>query len=143
MAKRKGLQKKENKSNLLFDVIRDIKTKKSGTLLDEKESDKSVSNYMLLKFISMGLSSNLEITDYLNQYQGILTKKQLYKLLCEMVPEDTTYDKYISNKKSKVEGADEVAKYYGISTREATEYINDRGLEFAQEIIKRFGGKTS
>ncbi len=141
MAKRKGLKKKETKSNLLFDVLRDIKTTKKGNLLDEVESHKSVSNFMLLKFLSMGLGNNIEIADYLNQYQGVLDKKQFYKLLCEIVPEDPTYDKFISNKKFNIEGAEQVAKYYSISKREATQYIMERGEDFTNEIINKFGGK--
>lgn len=141
MAKREGLKKQEKKSNLLFDVLKDIKTNKKGTLLNN-EGDSSVSNFMLLKFLSMDNGINLEIAETLNQYQGVLSKKQMYSLLCEIVPKDNSYSKFISNKKSKIEGCELVAKYFDISTREASEYLKIHGSSLLDEISKKFGGKN-
>lgn len=136
--KRKGLPKK-NKSNFLFDVINDIKSSKRGDLLDQQE--KTVSNYMMLKFLSMDNSSNLMVSDIMNQYQGILSPKQMYKLLIDIIPKKKSFDKYLSNKTNYSENVDFISKYFMISKREAQGYINEKGEEWAIEIKSKFGGK--
>ncbi len=138
--KREGIKKKEPKSNILFDVLNDIKQSKKGTLLDEND-DKSVSNFMLLKFLSMDHSVNLEISDILNQYQGILDKKQLYKLLVKVIPKQQSFDKFISNKTTYSAYAAPVSSYFQVSKREAQSYIDSKGEEWAKEIQQKFGGK--
>jgi len=138
--KRKGLEKKKPTSNILFDVINDIKKTKKGNLLDQEKT--SVSNFMMLRFLSMDNSTNLQIVDVLNQYQGILDSKQLYKLLIDIIPKQNSYDKFISNKNTFSKHTERVSSYFEVSKREAQKYIDQKGEQWADEISQKFGGRN-
>jgi hypothetical protein len=84
MTKRDGLKPKEKSKNYIFDIINDIKVHKKGNLLDESEYEKAFDKFIIMKFLSMN-DDICEILNYVYDFHDILTKKQLYKLLIEIV----------------------------------------------------------
>ncbi len=143
MEKREGLKKKEKpKSNILFDVLKDIKIHKQGTLLDNEinENDSSYNNYIAFRFLSM--NENLcPIVNSINHLQDSFNKKDMYKVLIEMIPETLSYDQYIKAKSNKEEYEEDVSTYFECSKKEAREYIDIMGNEWAEKIHKSFGGQ--
>jgi hypothetical protein len=110
MGKREGLKKQEKSKNYLFDILNDIKLYKKGNLLDSSEYEKSFDKFMIMRFLSMN-DDICEVINYVNDFQDILSKKQLYKLLIELVPITKSYDPYIkSNAEEISEGAKKVAE---------------------------------
>lgn len=137
--KRKG-KPKQQKSNVLFDVLNDIKLYKKGNLLNDEKTDSSVSNFMLLRFLSMDNDINLEICSMINQYQGMLSKKQMYKFLIEIIPKSKSFDKYISNKLNYEKGIEKISRYLEISKKEASAYFKSHP-DFCKQILIKYGGK--
>lgn len=141
MTKREGLKKqtKDKAKNYLFDIINDIKVYKRGNLLDAPEYERAFDKFMVMRFLSMN-DDNCEIVNYVNDFQDILSKKQLYKLLVEMVPITKTYDPYIKSDREEIfDGAKEVAEYYQCSIKEATEYIQIMGVDWLALLKAKFG----
>jgi hypothetical protein len=64
----------------------------------------------------------------------------MYDLLIDTIPPKRTYIKYISTKKEKNKYTDYVCDYYQCSPKEANEYIELKGEEWAKSIVKQFGG---
>ena len=141
--KRPGLVKKEkeHKNNYLFDILNDIKWNKTGTLLDTEEYEKAFNSFIVMRM----LAQNAEACDWvnmINEYQQTLSKKQLYKLLIEIIPKAKTYDGFI--KSMSLQDDDNikyVSMYYECSLKESREYVQIMGTEWSQLIRNRFGGK--
>ena len=141
MAQREGLKKqnKEKAKNYLFDILNDIKLHKKGNLLDIPEYERAFDKFMIMRFLSMN-DDICEIINYVNDFQDILSKKQLYKLLIEIVPVTRSYDAYIKSDKEEVqESATLVATYYECSIKEANEYIKLMGEDWVVVLKSRFG----
>lgn len=144
MQKREGLKKKETpKSTALFDVLRDIKFTKNGTLLDDEESEnyKMFDIFKAMRFLSM----NHDITPLVNQVnhlQEYMDKKDFYKLLIELIPK-ITYDnnRFIKTNINEVENENYVADYFECSIKQAREYINIMGSGWANKIKNTYGGQ--
>ena len=131
MAKREGIKKqeKEKSKNYIFDIIKDIKVYKKSDLLNANEYEKAFDKFMVMRFLSMN-DDICEIINYVNDIQDILSKKQLYKLLIEIVPVTKSYDPYIKSDRADVEDAvKQVAEYYQCSIKDASEYVNIMGVE--------------
>jgi hypothetical protein len=141
VAQREGLKKqnKEKAKNYLFDILNDIKLHKKGNLLDIPEYERAFDKFMIMRFLSMN-DDICEIINYVNDFQDILSKKQLYKLLIEIVPVTRSYDAYIKSDKEEVqESATLVATYYECSIKEANEYIKLMGEDWVVVLKSRFG----
>lgn len=142
MEKREGLKKREKpKSNALFDVLRDIKMTKQGNLLDVEgsEYEAQYNNFIALRFLSM--NENLcPLVNSVNHLQDTFNKKEMYKLLIELIPETHSFDQFVKARTEKEEYEEDVAEYYECSIREAREYIDIMGLEWAKQIHRSFGG---
>jgi len=139
MGKREGLKKQEKSKNYLFDILNDIKLYKKGNLLDSSEYEKSFDKFMIMRFLSMN-DDICEVINYVNDFQDILSKKQLYKLLIELVPITKSYDPYIkSNAEEISEGAKKVAEYYQCSTKDANDYIKIMGVDWLDILKSKFG----
>lgn len=141
--KREGLvkQKKEFKNNYLFDIINDIKWHKKGNLLDNEDYEKAFNNFIVMRMLSQN-PEVCEMVNLVNEYQQILTKKQLYKLLIDLVPKMKSFEGF--TKSLNIEDDENikyVSKYYECSLKEAREYIVVMGKEWASGIRNRFGGK--
>jgi hypothetical protein len=141
MSKREGLKKqvKEKAKNYLFDIINDIKVYKKGDLLDDSEYERAFDKFMVMRFLSMN-DDNCEIVNYINEFQDILSKRQMYKLLIEMVPITKSYDPYVkSDRESISDDAKMVAEYYQCSVKEANDYINIMGVDWVRLLKSKFG----
>lgn len=141
MTKREGLKKqtKEKAKNYIFDIINDIKTYKKGNLLDDAEYERAFDKFMVMRFLSMN-DDNCEIVNYLNEMQDILTKKQLYKLLIDIVPITKSYDPYIKSDREELSSdAKMVAEYYQCSIKDANEYIQIMGVDWLKGVKAKFG----
>lgn len=143
MAKRKGLEKATEKpKNYLFDILNDIKSHKKGDLLDNQEYENAFDKFMIMRWLSMN-DEICEYINYVNDFHEILTKKQLYKLLIEIVPITKSYDPYIKSEKEElIEGTYQVAEYYECSLKEAKEYIKLMGYDWLTDIRAKFGVKA-
>lgn len=137
---RKGLEKQKKDPNVFYKIIDDIRQKKQGDLLEDDENLKAFNNYMALRFLSMD-RNNIDIVNGLNQYQGVLEKKQMYDLLIDLIPAQRGYIKYVSTKKKENEYIDYICDYYSCSPSEAQEYLEIKGEEWAKELINEYGGK--
>lgn len=141
MVKREGLkrQSRDKSKNYLFDIINDIKVFKKGDLLDAPEYEKAFDKFMVMRFLSMN-DDLCEIVNYVNDFQDILTKKQLYKLLVEIVPITKSYDPYVKSDSFEVSNDIKlVADYYKCSLKEAKEYADIMGVEWLGALKRKFG----
>jgi hypothetical protein len=141
MAKREGLSKqiKEKPTNYLFEILNDIKVYKKGNLLDISEYERAFDKFIIMKFLSMN-DEICEIINYVNDFHDILSKKQLYKLLIEIVPITKSYDPYIKSDVEVIEdGAKKVAEYYECSLKDANEYIKIMGSDWLVLLNGKFG----
>jgi sulfatase maturation enzyme AslB (radical SAM superfamily) len=139
---REGLKKKDKpKSTALFDVIKDIKYYKKGDMLDVEgsEAEAAYNNFIAMRFLSMN-ESLCPLVNTVNHLQDVFDKKEMYKLLIELVPETNSFDGFIRPKTDKEEYEEEIAQYYECSIKEAREYVKIMGLEWAEQIHRSFGG---
>lgn len=142
MEQREGIKKKEKKkSNALFDILNDIKVHKIGNLLDTEgsEHEKAYNNYIAMRFLSMN-ESLCPLINSISHLHDSFDKKEMYKLLIELIPTINTFDPFISQQNIKLEYENDVANYYECSANEAREYIKIMGLDWAEKIHKSFGG---
>jgi hypothetical protein len=135
----KTTKEKQKKSNL-FLILDDIRINKSGDLLEDDGNLKDFNNFIVLKFLSMDLRC-VGDCNLLNQYQGILDKKQIYKLLVDIIPENRNFVKFIGPKKESNEYIEFIENYFECSRKEALEYISLKGEDWAKSIMQEFGGK--
>jgi Mor family transcriptional regulator len=141
--KREGLKKKDKpKSTALFDVLRDIKTKKQGNLLDVEgsECESVYNNFIASRFLSMN-NDLCPLVNCVNHLQDVFDKKNFYKLLIELIPQTTSFDPYIKQQIAGEEYEEDVSQYYECSLKEAREYIKLMGIEWANQVHKSFGGR--
>lgn len=83
----------------LFDCLKDIITKKSGTLHTQDGFKKAWSNYMIIRYLSMD-SRFIAISAEMNKFSETLTSEQMYRFLVKMVPYDkSSFIKYIKQAK--------------------------------------------
>ena len=142
MEQREGLKKKDKpKSTALFDVIKDIKYYKKGDMLDVEgsEAEAAYNNFIAMRFLSMN-EGLCPLVNTVNHLQDVFDKKEMYKLLIELIPETNSFDGFIKAKTDKEQYEEEIAQYYECSIKEAREYVKIMGLEWAEQIHKSFGG---
>jgi hypothetical protein len=140
---RDGIKKKEKSSNNeLFTILNDIKVTKRGTLLDDEDNSytSTFNTYMVLRFLSMN-EGLCPLINSINHIQDSLDKKEMYKLLVNYIPKTNTYDQFVKTHSSKEVYEEDVAEYYQCSIKEAREYINIMGIDWAEKIHKSYGGK--
>jgi len=110
-------------------------------LLDVEGSEhNSVYNtYIAMKMLSM--NENLcPLVNAVNHLQDSLDKKQMYKLLIELIPQTDSYDGFVKSTPVKYEYESDVCEYYQCSIIKAREYIDIMGPEWAKEVHNSFGG---
>lgn len=146
MQQREGLKKKQNKNkdSSFFSVLNDIKFTKNGTLLNDPESDYYIkfNNYMASRFLSMDPKLAI-LVNRVNHIQDQYTKDEFYKLLIELIPRVTgnSYTQYVRPNKDEVEYEKFVAEHFEITLKQAREYINIMGADWAKQIKHTYGGK--
>jgi hypothetical protein len=139
MTKREGLSKKEKPKNYIFEILNDIKVHKKGNLLERSEYEKSFDKFVILRFLSMN-DDNCEIVNYINEFYDVLSKKQLYALLIELIPITKTYDAYIKHEKEiELEDPRLVSELYECSMKDAGEYIKIMGNDWFNDVKVKFG----
>lgn len=108
----------------VFSWINEITFSKKPWESYSQEQQDVFEPYIILRFLSMN-RDYIEIINYI-QSVPLLTKEQYYKILCEFIPRNKTWNKYI--KKEKEESIDKetvnnIKKYYQCSKKEAESYI--------------------
>lgn len=123
----------------MFDICKDILKFKTGNCLDTEDGKKAFVPFMILKILSM----NAEICPMLNSiepYAQVLTKEQLYELLLHLVPRDNRYHPYIKSKEEDIhQELKIIQKFFECSKREAQEYVEIMGDEWAKKFITKCG----
>ena len=139
----KGTPKTKKDGSPFYKIIDDIRFKKEGNLLDNDENLKAFTNFMALRFLSMD-RDNIDIINGLNQFQGVIDKKSMYDILIDVIPPKSGYIRYVSNKKNSddSEYVSAICEYYQCSPKEAEEYIDLKGEEWAKEVTKQLGGRV-
>lgn len=124
----------KNKSLTPFDFVKDIRGSKNGDLLDDEENEKAWNTFMVLRVLSMN-DNDVDVCNILNQYQGIIPKKAMYEALLGFIPSDRTFYRYVNTKgKSFNSCVEYVSRYYEIPQKEAQEFIEIMGEQWANDI---------
>lgn len=134
------------KSKSLFDHINEIKTQKRNDyydLLNEQEK-KNFNQYLILIGLSMNKNC-IEEVSLIFKYINIIPNKQFYKICCDIIPYNNSFNKWIKSKKNKYN--DEllilISKYYEISLNDASEYcdlmVNTNNTIEIKNILYKFG----
>lgn len=121
-------------------ILHAIKVTKNENLLDDESIEKDFNSYIVIKFLSMN-EDNCDILEMIDEFQTVLSKKEFFKLLVNVIPRGKTFDKFVNPKKATDDALIEyIARYYQIGLREARLYFQTLGSEWAQGIKNKFGG---
>jgi hypothetical protein len=117
-----------NKAKKLFDHLKMITSVQDPNYFNglSEEDKKSWSNFMINRFLSMNTDWTELIASLLPLTQT-LSPEQMYKLYIDVIPKGNYYLKYIKGKASdKYEEflVELISKEYGVSNRQALEYID-------------------
>jgi len=132
-------------ANSLFDHIKGVTFRKTKWEDLSEEDKKSWSNYMIARFFSM----ESEFVEIINEFQtysnGILSSKDYYKLLYDVLPKKSFFLKYIKAK-NKVDIEQELTSvfcnHYELGKNEVYGYIKYLAKENPDEltdILKQYG----
>ena len=131
----------------IFDHIAGItQRKKSWDKLSEVDQ-KSFSPYIINRWLSMH-PDLIETVDALQQYTiGPLSKKHVYQLYYDILPNASVRAKYIKGKKVNKYNKDLInflKDHYQINSREAEEYVDifirtNSGIQSLVDIMKTYG----
>lgn len=132
----------------LFDHINAIYQDQSLDYWDKlDESDrKTYSTYMVNRFLSM----NMDYIPFVNafqKYNGEVNNKISYLFYSQLLPRGRQFNRYIKGSKEEKYEAwaiDLIARYFGVSLREAEEYIglwlqSKEGTEEFKQVLTAFG----
>jgi hypothetical protein len=136
-------------SKNLFDHIKGVTLRKVKWEDLSEEDIKSWNNYMITKFFSM----EIELVEVMNDIQkytnGILTPKDYYKLLYDLLPKHSFFLKYVKSKTRvdiDMEFINVFCKHYELGKNEVYRYIkmlkNTNPNELVQ-VLKRYGLKEN
>jgi hypothetical protein len=145
----KSDQMAESKTLTLFDHISGVTDKKRPWSSLSEADKKTVSPFMLNRFLSMNMAYTGLVNDLQMYTIGLLDPKEVYILYYELLPKSKSYSKYIkSSKESKYteELIQLVAKHFSCSQKESIEYIEllfQHNKDSLIEIIKRYGKTES
>ena len=137
-------KKSENtvKAKTIFQHLSGIKEKKeSWTSLSDMDK-KSFSPFIINRWLSMNLDL-LPIVNILQKYTiGFLSARDVYKVYLDFLPKKKTFDKYIKGSKSSKynkEVLEYLSKWYGVSQREVTEYLEILPKGDVMDILMKYG----
>lgn len=130
------------KKKTVFDFVNDIRKFKKGDMLDDEQNHSIFNSYMILKILSMK-ENDIVICNFFNKYCSILTKEQLYFGLLHLIEKDNNFYKYINSKLDEVseQCIESIAKYLKCSKREAKQYINCMGQDWALKVNDLYNEK--
>jgi len=138
---------KINKPATIFDHISGITSKKKAWDKLSESDQKSFSPYIINRWLSMH-PDLIETIDMLQRYTiGPLSKKHVYQLYYDVLPNANVRAKYIKGKKMDKYNKDLVnfvKDNYQINSREAEEYVdlfkrNDGGINHLTKLLKMHG----
>ena len=136
--------KSENtvKAKTIFQHLSGIKEKKeSWTSLSDMDK-KSFSPFIINRWLSMNLDL-LPIVNILQKYTiGFLSARDVYKVYLDFLPKKKTFDKYIKGSKSSKYNKDVLeylSKWYGVSQREVTDYLEILSNDDVINILMKYG----
>ena len=131
----------------IFDHIAGITHKKKSWDKLSESDQKSFTPYIINRWLSMHMDL-IETIDALQQYTiGPLSKKHVYQLYYDILPNANVRAKYIKGKKVNKfnkELVKFVRDHYEVNSQEAEEYIGifirtNSGLENLVDIMKSYG----
>lgn len=131
----------QNKKTL-FNVIDDITWKKTPITEYSDEDEKSISVYMINRYLSMR-QDLVEIINELQTYTiGLLRPKETYRLYHAILPTNKAFAKYIKGKKDdKFSDSliSQVAEHYKVSRSEATDYVELMDQTSCTRLLSLYG----
>jgi hypothetical protein len=133
----------------LFDHIKGVTFRKTKWEELSEEDTKTWSNYMIARFFSM----EPEFVELINEFQtysnGVLTSKDYYKLLLDVLPKGSFFLKYIKSK-NRMEIEPEIistfCNHFELGKNEVYGYITYLKKENPDELIdilKKYGTSES
>lgn len=137
-------KKSENtvKAKTIFQHLSGIKEKKESWASLSDMDKKSFSPFIINRWLSMNLDL-LPIVNILQKYTiGFLSARDVYKVYLDFLPKKKTFDKYIKGSKSSKynkEVLEYLSKWYGVSQREVTEYLEILPKGDVMDILMKYG----
>ena len=131
----------------IFDHLANITWKKTPWNTLDEASQKTFSPYLINRWLSMN-PNYIEIVDMFQQYTiGPLSKKHVYQLYYDILPNANVRSKYIKGKKVDKYNKDLVkliASHYNVNSQEAKEYTDlfkstEGGLSHLNKLLKMYG----
>jgi len=137
-------KKSENtvKAKTIFQHLSGIKEKKESWASLSDMDKKSFSPFIINRWLSMNLDL-LPIVNILQKYTiGFLSARDVYKVYLDFLPKKKTFDKYIKGSKSSKynkEVLEYLSKWYGVSQREVTDYLEILSKDDVINILTKYG----
>ena len=130
------------KAKTIFEHLSGIKEKKVAWESLSEMDKKSFTPFIINRWLSMNLDL-LPIVNILQKYTiGLLSPKEVYKLYLDFLPKQKTFDKYIKGKKEgkyNKELLEYLSKWYGVSQREVSDYLDLLPKDEVINILKKYG----
>ena len=130
------------KAKSIFDHLSGIKEKKVAWESLSEMDKKSFSPFIINRWLSMNLDL-LPIINILQKYTiGTLKEREVYKLYLDFLPKEKTFDKYIKGKKEgkyNKELLEYLSKWYGVSQREVSDYLELLPKDEVITILTKYG----
>lgn len=122
----------------IFDWLNQITLYKNPPTSFSEEDWALYNPWLVNKFVSMN-PDYLELANYLQKF-SMQNKQQHYAMYRELVPKRKVFLKYIKSKtKHNEKLANQLAKYFNISTTDAYEYIGLLGKDGCKDILGELG----
>ena len=137
-------KKSENtvKAKSIFQHLSGIKEKKESWASLSEMDKKSFSPFIINRWLSMNMDL-LPIVNILQKYTiGFLSARDVYKVYLDFLPKQKTFDKYIKGSKSSKynkEVLEYLSKWYGVSQREVTDYLEILSKDDVINILTKYG----
>lgn len=130
----------------IFSYLQDVTHGKRGNIHLERDLElKKFSSFMILRYLSLDINY-CPLVAILNQYQGVLSKEEMYKILLFLIPRARKFLQY--PKINKDNGVDEeslklIKNYFQISMEETITFVKLKLLSVydIEQIKNAYGGK--
>jgi hypothetical protein len=126
----------------IFQHISGIKENKVKWESLSEMDKKTFSPFIINRWLSM----NLDFLPTINELQkytiGLLKPREVYKLYFDFLPKKKTFDKYVKGKKDtkyNKELLSHLSRWYNLSNREVSEYLDVLCKDEVIEILMKYG----
>lgn len=130
------------KAKTIFQHLSGIKEKKESWESLSEMDKKSFTPFIINRWLSMNMGL-LPIINVLQKYTiGLLSARDVYKVYLDFLPKQKTFDKYIKGSKSSKynkEVLEYLSKWYGVSHREVTDYLEILSKDDVINILTKYG----